>query len=139
MTRISANRLSCCASPCAKPRSDPGVPVLLAAPPSPVQEALPRDRNAARSMQPLCSRERRERLPPRPCAEHLTRVAPITYISGFSHPRTLPRPAALAPKLAGQDDDLTAAAAGFAPGRAAARAAIRHHRRDHAAGLVRRR
>src|SRR5262245_57156035 len=44
-------------------------------------------------MHPLSSPERRERWPPRARAKPgLTRTTPIAYISGFSHPRTAPRP-----------------------------------------------
>src|SRR5262249_37149234 len=44
--------------------------------------------------------------------------------------------APLAQAIVGQDDDFTAAGARFAPGGAVAGAAIRLHRRDHAAGLL---
>src|SRR6516164_3463062 len=44
-------------------------------------------------MHPFSSPQRRERSPPRARANTgLTRVAPIAYIGGFSHPRTVPRP-----------------------------------------------
>src|SRR5262249_41950611 len=113
------------------------VPVLLPAPPSPVQKAPPRDRNA-QLLAPVL--RARGHLPPRPSAEHCpySRRADGLYMRLLPPAPLAARPAALAPNAAGQDHELTAAAAGFAPGRDAARAAIRHHRRDHAAGLVRR-
>src|SRR5262249_683684 len=59
----------------------PGMAVLLAAAPRPVQEA--RLQFAARAQQPLLRGHERQ---------PLAGVAPIAYISGFSHPRTVPRP-----------------------------------------------
>src|SRR5262249_27603776 len=77
--------------PCGKSRAAPGAGAFSGASiPCPGSAAARVER--ARSMQPFGLRERRKRSPPRPCAEHLTRVAPIAYISGFSHPRTVPRP-----------------------------------------------
>src|SRR5262249_57849936 len=60
-----------------QPPAMPGIAVLLAVPPRPVQEA--RLQFGARVQQPLLR-------------QRLASAAPIAYISGFAHPRTVPRP-----------------------------------------------
>src|SRR5215471_10460148 len=78
-----------------------------------------------------------------PCSVQEADLAPWTRPYSLSADRLYKRilplrmsRAHLAQAIFGQDDDFTAAAARFAPGGALAGAAIRLHRRDHAAGLL---